>query len=495
MWTPLLSAGLVVSVTWCSLRCISARKNVSYLPGMISVVAPTCALGGLLPKTFWDPRIDWHWKWRYTSTKNAALADYKYYKSQTIFCISLVSGPTHVHLVSACRKADPEREAGGVQTIRDERRAEVGFCSRALWGGNIVSSEHEVDKRHRRIAGPAFTGSTYALVVEETCKVTTRWSKANNGPRPSTDVRAIDHVTGKFALGIISRCGFGLPFPWSDPSSSEGGGSDGEKLATPRWVLSLPLNKLRSIEEAFVRSFIATKKAELGALAGYQKPKQDLLMRLMAASEAEGKNGLSDQELLRLALLSVSQDEQDKAGKHIMDVLGPDRDPVGRGPGVFRGSLAHGQNVSAVVFRTGSVHYAGQIETVVLSMPEEDGGGDLAIGPGVRLVVDFVGWLCFLALFLRDWRVDPVLREETAEAWRGSRDWHLGSVRCPYGLPGGGRCKFEKDRGNDWPKADEAKISRIDNDGEPRSNPVTQDRLSRETDEISKMIAQMWSVG
>lgn len=46
-----------------------------------------------------------------------------------------------------------------------------------------------------------------------------------------------------------------------------------------------------------MRSFIATKKAVLGALAGYQKPKQDLLMRLMAASEAEGKNGLSDQEL------------------------------------------------------------------------------------------------------------------------------------------------------------------------------------------------------
>ncbi|TFK45544.1 cytochrome P450 [Heliocybe sulcata] len=505
MWVSVVVACLVALSTVVIGRYLSALKSVSYLPGLKSVFVPLSPLGSLLPTTWWNPGVDWHWKWRSDV--------YRRYKSQTISCISLTGGQPIIYTSSMHVAKQILNGRAGVY-----KAPEATAVISTLWGDNIVSSEHDIYKRHRRIVGPAFTRSAYALVAEEAGKLysemmeTEAWAAHNGG-----DIPSIDHYTSKFALGIISRCAFGLPFPWSStPTNGNESSFHHEistvceasvlRLAAPKWLWYLPFKKLRHIDKAFhgvssfMTSFISSKKDELGThVEGEKFQTQDLLTRLVAASEAEGKNGLMDRELFgnvfifmfaghettanalaaTLGLLALYQEEQDKVVDHICQVLGPDRQPTLHDFEALDKVLACFAEAGRM-YAPGPIATRDATETVSLSMPEEEGGGQLIVSPGVRLVVDFVGlhynprlfpdptrydpsrWhgvresdltffglgpraclgrkfalveaVCFLALFLRDWKVDPLLLEgETSEAWR-KRCLEAGFVGLGFGV-------------------------------------------------------------
>jgi cytochrome P450 len=78
-----------------------------------------------------------------------------------------------------------------------------------LFGENIVSTENDDWKRHRRIAAPSFNERNNRLVFEETTRIVDElcafWSKKYaNGPVHIDDF--VD-VTTKLALMIISSAG------------------------------------------------------------------------------------------------------------------------------------------------------------------------------------------------------------------------------------------------------------------------------------------------
>ncbi|KZT20304.1 cytochrome P450 [Neolentinus lepideus HHB14362 ss-1] len=505
MWVTVAVTSLAVLATVVYRKYISALKSVSHLQGLKSVFMPLSPLGSLLPTTFWNPGIDWHWKWR--------LNVYKRFKSQTISCISLIGGPTMIYTSSI-------HVAKQILNGRPEvcKAPDASAVVSTLWGDNIVSSEHDMYKRHRRIVGPAFTRSAYVLVAQEAGKLyremieTETWASSGGG-----DIQSIDHHTSKFALGIISRCAFGLPFPWFNALTNARESSFHNeistvceasvlRLAAPGWLWHLPFKRLRNIDRAFqgvssfMTSFISSKKFELGSqVEGARLQTQDLLTRLVAASEAEGKNGLMDQELFgnvfmfllaghettanalaaTLGLLAVYQEEQDKVVEHIRHVLGPDRQPTLDDFEALDKVLACFAEASRM-YTPGPLAMRDTTETISLSVPEEDGGGQLIVGPGVRLAVDFVGlhynprlfpnpahydpsrWhgvresdltffglgpraclgrkfalveaICFLSLFLRDWKVDPLLLEgETPEGWR-ARCLEAGFIGLGFGV-------------------------------------------------------------
>ncbi|KAF9818115.1 hypothetical protein IEO21_02957 [Rhodonia placenta] len=143
------------------------------------------------------------------------------------------------------------------------------------------------------------------------------------------------------------------------------------RQVVPQWAYRLPIRRLREVDEAYTRmtafmqSLVADKKAEAVTVEGNDTSPNDLFSRLIQASESEGKNGLTDKELISnvfiflfaghgtslfnpekrqrslmqsadttahvltttLALLALHEDEQEKAVEAIHEALPDFRNP------------------------------------------------------------------------------------------------------------------------------------------------------------------------
>ncbi|TFK45543.1 cytochrome P450 [Heliocybe sulcata] len=286
------------------LRYYSLLKKVSYLPGLRCAFAPLTFAGATLPTSAWNPGLEWPWVWKWDV--------YKRYKSQTISCIPLIRGTPYIYTSSI----DVAKQ---ILNGRPDvfKGPELNGLFGELWGENIISSDYDMYKRHRRVVGPAFSRAGYALVAEEVGKLYREMVDSEGWlETPEIHIQSANDYLSKFALGIISRCGFGLPFPWADAADDDTempfrkalalvSENSIVRVAAPGGLYKLPIPKLHEVDKAFrtastfMRTFIAAKKTELSSeTEAVARSGQDLLTRLVAASEAEGKNGLSDQELL-----------------------------------------------------------------------------------------------------------------------------------------------------------------------------------------------------
>ncbi|KAI0919986.1 hypothetical protein AcW1_002899 [Taiwanofungus camphoratus] len=332
------------------------------------------------------------------------------------------------------------------QVLSGENFIKAGSALQALllWGESVLTVNHGDWKKHRRIVGPAFSGTTYALAMRETVRLYyemvegEEWSK-----RDTVMVDAIDLHMSKFTLGIITRCGFGLPFPWV------ASGDDHEmpfekalavvseeiilRLAAPRWAYKLPIKKLQHVDHAYRRlaklmsSFIAAKKEEMASSMGDFAPAAtDLFTRLISASEAQGKHGLNDEELIgnvfsflfaghettahastaTLALLALYEDEQEKVVQHIRQVLPDGRDPTFDDFAKLDKVMACFTEASRM-FPGGAMLTRDTTATVVLKLPDEDGDKTLVVPPGMRILVDMIGIHYNERLFPDPERFDP----------------------------------------------------------------------------------------
>ncbi|EPS96416.1 hypothetical protein FOMPIDRAFT_1053342, partial [Fomitopsis schrenkii] len=282
-----------------------------------------------------------------------------------------------------------------------------------LWGDNIISSNYGAYKRHRRVVGPAFTGSTYALVARETVKLYHEMVESEGwGDMARIDLNPFNRYMAKFALGIITRCGFGLPYHWT---ASGGGGGEMSfeealhtvsenaviRLATPAWAYKLPIKRLRTIDEASELE-LDTESPDVG--------KHDLFTRMVHASISEGKAGLGEKELVgdvfaflfaghettahvlsaTIALLALHQDEQADVASHVSSVLNDGRDPTVDDYDKLYKVVACFQE-AARMFPAGSVVTRDTTETVTIQLSKLEGGRNLAVEPGVRIFIDMVG--------------------------------------------------------------------------------------------------------
>ncbi|EPQ50605.1 cytochrome P450 [Gloeophyllum trabeum ATCC 11539] len=341
MWASFVLLALLICVASRISKFLDGLKKVGYLPGFRCAFASMSFPGSMLPTNYFNPGFDWCWKWKHiVYTRSIDVA-------KQILC-----SPQGYW-------KDPEHVA-----------------PLTIWGDSLLTVNHDVHRKHRRIVGPAFNGSRqallrlsiYTLVAQETSRLYADMMESEGWCKQATvNLEPINPHLGKFTLGVISRCGFGLPFPWTS-DTAEGMSFDRAltvvsagtilRLIVPRWAYKLPIKRLHEIDEAFtnlaafMRTFVSDKKAELATKGdGTGGLKGDLFTRLVAASEAEGKNGLEDQELgvlcsgnppvanedpettahvlqACLAMLALQPEEQEVCYENITRVLGESRDPT-----------------------------------------------------------------------------------------------------------------------------------------------------------------------
>ncbi|EPQ50621.1 cytochrome P450 [Gloeophyllum trabeum ATCC 11539] len=501
-----VSALVVVSVFFAISRVlayITALKRVSHMPGLRCALAPMAFPGAIFPTTFWNPGLLWPWEWR----KSA----YQQFQAHTISCVPFLSGPPSIYTSSV--EVAKQIFSPRLEIWKDPHANEI----LSIWGDNVLSSNHDMHKRHRRVAGSAFNGDTYNMVMQETANLYYEMMECEDwSTSPTVTITAINGYMSKFTLGVISRCGFGIPFPWKGSTKVDGmtfyealivvAKSSIVRIATPRWAYKLPIRKLHDVEKAFstlsvfMDDLIRTRKEEFAHDDVASKTRQDLFTKLVAASgSANEKNKLDDQELIGnvftflfaghettshslsaiLAMLALHPEEQDILFAHIIEVLGDDRVPTPAQVDAMYKVLACFQE-TVRMFPSAALLTRDTTDVITLNLPEEDGVKPVVVEAGVRLVVDMIGmhhnpqlfpdperfmpsrWydscdsdltffgmghrIClgkkfamveavtFLALFFREWKVEPVLADgETLAQWQ-ERTMQMGMRGLAFGV-------------------------------------------------------------
>lgn len=83
-----------------------------------------------------------------------------------------------------------------------------------IFGSNILTTEGEEWKRHRKIVAPAFSEKSNALVWKKTLRQTEGildvWSKLDRNGSGSMKVKDTAPYTATMALHVICAAGFGV---------------------------------------------------------------------------------------------------------------------------------------------------------------------------------------------------------------------------------------------------------------------------------------------
>ncbi|KDQ08591.1 hypothetical protein BOTBODRAFT_165681 [Botryobasidium botryosum FD-172 SS1] len=388
-----------------------------------------------------------------------------------------------------------------------------------LFGDSVATSTKETWKVHKRIMQPAFSQELMALVWKESLRNFQEMvvSKGWEG-REAFSVPVVNSLLSKarahwyyfsFTYSIVSSCAFGFPFYWTKPSAAL------EKYATiqewalsafadmniralvPRWGYLFAFKGLQRIEhefneiDSFLKSEIALRREKIKSeeLAGDDMSAGTLFDNIVKANIDGGRFAFNEREVIAnmfavilaghegtsrtltvaLALLSLHQDEQDKAFREIMQNLSDAPELAAQDPGSFK----HVQNIvrEAVRLYPPSPQLTRQVmrDTQLIRTDPATGkaSADLVLKKGTIACVDLLGihynpryfpepdafkpsrWddgtcnndafagfgygprtcmgrkfgmieaTCLLVVLLRDWKVDVDLADgETGEAWR-----------------------------------------------------------------------------
>ncbi|KAG6819746.1 hypothetical protein H0H93_009046 [Arthromyces matolae] len=262
----------------------------------------------------------------------------------------------------------------------------VTFSALAKWGPNVITAYGgEPWRRHRRAIGPAFTHGLCVFVVllgpglksflrrhqkvwNETL-ITYEQMLEDEGwlNEDAVEIPGVQRYTSKFALLVIAKCGFGLPYHWSSPPTDvDGKMSIQEALRFladtflldfifPSWVLRLPFPSFSKRREAhrvllgFLKRETATRLDEVRNGSMVAEERANIFNLLVLANEQESvKVMLSDEEVARTCFIleydhdsdarvhrwgtytpsfSRVTDIQDEILQHIISVVGHNREP------------------------------------------------------------------------------------------------------------------------------------------------------------------------
>ncbi|GAA5853468.1 hypothetical protein JCM8547_002467 [Rhodosporidiobolus lusitaniae] len=201
------------------------------------------------------------------------------------------------------------------------------------WGHNLLTSDGENWRRHRRIAVSSFSEKNVAQTWEQAVRLVSEWhERVEEGRRKGKkEVKGVENVMAALTLLVMGEAAFGLTFPW--PSSFTSTSFSSAAIATtekpafvqvaktvlqegllpsllPEWAMRLPFKKLQRIQSAYdefekqLKQVIQDRRDEI--VSGVADDKHDLLSALVRANLLEeGRNKLSDQELLSDAYIFV----------------------------------------------------------------------------------------------------------------------------------------------------------------------------------------------
>jgi hypothetical protein len=102
------------------------------------------------------------------------------------------------------------------------------YESLSLFGRNIVGTEHDEWRKHRKVASPAFSERNNALVFQETTRIVLdlfeMWKEQGKGDMIA--IPDMTDVTFELALQVIASAAFGYNMAWKD----EGTALEGHKM-------------------------------------------------------------------------------------------------------------------------------------------------------------------------------------------------------------------------------------------------------------------------
>ncbi|KAJ3402139.1 hypothetical protein CcCBS67573_g04088 [Chytriomyces confervae] len=241
-----------------------------------------------------------------------------------------------------------------------------------IYGKNIVSTEADEWRRHRKIAAPTFSEQNNALVHESSIQIANQMFSAwENNCITSKDgskncsVNVTEDMM-EFALSVISSAAFGIDIPWhTQPDHSEF--RQGHQLSfkqaleivvnrlqywmiTPKFMFLLPIKYLRDTKLGFDEfgKYLDHIIDDAEDSASADKPKNLLHMLAKATlAEQSPESRLSKSELkgnsfiflfaghettagvlqFALTLLAINQEKQKKLHNEIQEVLGDSSTP------------------------------------------------------------------------------------------------------------------------------------------------------------------------
>ncbi|KIM86789.1 hypothetical protein PILCRDRAFT_64934 [Piloderma croceum F 1598] len=421
------------------LLCCS--QNVNYLPGITAAFEPLGFPGVLFPTSKFSPGVDFPWNWRFSI--------YKKCNTETISILPFLIGKPSIYTSNL----DVARQVvgGGIQSYWI--KPEDASTTLLKFGMNLAAAEKDTWRRHRRIMGPAFNNTTYALVWDRTVQAYKDMIAHEGWSDPSCtsfDEPIVQRLTFKLALLIIGSCGFGFDsFSWNELPRNSGEAMSVQEswknvsetvLASsvaPKWFRKLPIGWIREMCKAhetlneFMHAQIADRKREARSGA---PPRNDVFSILVRANEDDvSKYPLDDTELVSrlqdlvmccwsrrlifqkvgnvfllliaghettghtlaatLGLLGLYQDVQDEILQHILDVVGPTRVPTFADYDALFKVLGAFQEALRM-FPAGSLMIRIPTEDTLLSLPNpigEQGSKPLPVSKGQRVIVDMIG--------------------------------------------------------------------------------------------------------
>ncbi|KAH9973784.1 cytochrome P450 [Lactifluus volemus] len=411
------------------------RKMVKGIPGPWVPFSPFSPLGASLPTCWWNPGVAWVWEWRWSF--------YKKWGSEIVSFVPFLLGPPLIFTSSL--EVARQILTGGNHLM---------WAKPIEWGTNLITSDKDDWRRHRRIMGPAFNASTYSIVWAETSRVyrdmisVEGWAK-----KDLVTLGAVQAYTTRLAFLVISTCGFGLPFRWEEPTETDDGGMSIQKamriwvntsvvrLLTPSWAYKLPIKRLHDAAMAsrvlrgHLTELISERRAELNSDDTDRGiARKDIFSLLVLASEEDSKFQLSDDELMgnvfgmmfaghettayslasTIGFLGLHSDIQEDLYEQIVEVVGHDREPTFEDfPRLEK--VAHAFYEALRLYPAGYILPREATEDIILNIPNADnqpGTRQVPIPKGLSVIVDVTGIQYNPRYFPDPYKYDP-------SRWRG----------------------------------------------------------------------------
>lgn len=99
------------------------------------------------------------------------------------------------------------------------------YTTLSLFGRNIVASEHDEWRKHRKVASPAFNERNSAFVFQETTRVVLgllqMWEERGKGDMIT--IPDMTDTTFELALQVIASAAFGYSIAWKDEDEVQEG--------------------------------------------------------------------------------------------------------------------------------------------------------------------------------------------------------------------------------------------------------------------------------
>ncbi|KAF4593428.1 hypothetical protein EYR38_009142 [Pleurotus pulmonarius] len=352
---------------------------------------------------------------------------YKYFSSEVFAVVPFLIGPPGIYVSNL----------DVAHQILGNGRSALTFVKSPsnpfLLESNIIYSQGDVWRKHRRVLGQAFHNTLYADVWAQTVRAyhdmtaTEDWRK-----RDVVEIPVVQNLTFKLATLIIGQCGFGFPFDWASQAPLPDGyisiqesirvvTSNAALLTSPKWMQRLPLKVFEKVSKArdevmrFLEYQVAERRA---ALSGFpddsEERSKDMFSLLVGANEAESeKVRMSDEEVVgnifamlfagnettayaiaaALGCVSLHQDIQDEALKQIEEVVGYTHDPtVDDYPRLTKVLCIFFEAVRMFPVAHVILREAGEDTTLTIPNPVGEAvSKTIPILKGTKIIVDMVG--------------------------------------------------------------------------------------------------------